>query len=164
MSSDDLIKGLRRVNNNLVVPSPEDRYRTKMFKGITALWLGAPLKKGSTKICAFHMGSIPEWTLLDADGMMITRGWRAVFWKVVNAGACRRASIEREFRVSLDHVTDTTLCKSCVREGERNTHNGGARKMCNFHDDLHGSIAAGKKDAPEIKNILGWEQSKVMFT
>ena len=164
MSSDDLVRGLRRINNRLVVPDAQDKYRTNTFKGITALYLGPPGQKGGKKICAFHLGSVPEWTLLDADGMMITRGWRAVFWKVIKSGAVRQASIEREFKVSLDYVTDTTLCKGCVREGSRNEHNGGVRKMCNFHDDLHGSIAAGKKDAPEIKNIMGWEQSKVMFT
>ena len=164
MTSDDLIKGLRRINNNLVVPEPEDQYRTAMFKGITALYLGRPMAKGTTKICAFHLGMIPEWTLLDDDGVMISRGWRAIFWKVEKSGACRRESIERQFKVSLDHVTDSTLCKDCVKQGVRELHNLGKRRMCNFHDDLFGSIQQGKRDAPELKNEAGWEQTKVMFT
>ena len=163
MTSHNLITGLRRCNNNLVVPDAQDRYRTQMFKGITALWLGPPGQKSGRKICAFHLGQVPEWTLVDEGGMMITRGWRAVFWKVLKAGACRQADIEREFGVNLDYVTDTTLCKDCVREGDREPNNGGVMNRCNFHDNLHSGIKQGKKDAPELKNKSEWEQTKAIF-
>lgn len=164
MLSHDLITGLRRINSNLVVPDADDRFRTAQFKGITSLWHGAPLKEGSDKVCAFHLGPIPEFTLVDGDGVMVTRGWRAIFWKLEKAGYVTQTQLERQFRVNLDYNRDSSLCSECVRQGVREPHNGGAMRRCDFHDDLYQSIQQGKKDGPELKHQSEWSKTKEMFT
>lgn len=164
MLSDDLIRGLRKCNPSLVVPAPEDRYRTPTFKGITTLWRGAPFQKGSTKICAFHLGAIPEWTQVDAEGRMITRGWRAIFEKVVRSGSSTRARIEHVFRVNLSESSNNALCVKCIRDGKREPHNNGKLRMCDLHENVYTSAQKGRVDAPELLNRANWRKTKEIAT
>ncbi len=160
----DLVRGLRQVNRKLSIPDAEDDLRTPRFKGITTLWLGPPYAPGSKKICALHLGAIPEWTQLDANGMMITRGWRAIFEKVVRSGAGTRTRIERVFRVNLSESSDNVLCAKCVREGRRERHNGGARHMCDLHETVYARVEKNMADRPEKANRAGWRKTKEIVT
>jgi hypothetical protein len=160
MTGHALIKGLRKINPKIRVPSPQDRYRTPQFKGIVGIYLGEPGAPGSRYITAFHLGSVPEWTQLDENGALIQKGWRAVFEKVVRARAATVAQIERAFRVSLYYVDERLLCSYCLRRGDRNLHNGGAMKMCDFDEQLYRGIKTDKAEAPERELRAAYVKTK----
>src|SRR3990172_6308810 len=80
--SDHLIAGLRKLNGNLNVPTPEhfDYWYPLQKLGVTCLWLGQPGL--GRKICAFRLGAVPEFTQLGTGGTWMVRGWRSIFEKV----------------------------------------------------------------------------------
>lgn len=160
MSSADLIRGLRRINPALTVPAPCDDNRTPRFKGITTLWIGPPFAPGSTKICALHLGAIPEWSQLDPQGVLITRGWRAIFEKVVRTGAATQEQIERVFRISATRGVSDTLCGWCVREGRRVPHNHGRLKMCDLHEGAYAAARRAHYQQPENESRARWRKTK----
>lgn len=137
ITSSDMVRGLRRLNNNLAVPEP-DAYGWYPGKaaGMTCLWYGEPSKPGSVKVCAFHLGEIPEFTQIAPGGDIIVKGWREIFRRVIDRTPIRQSSLERAFRVNLSRSGDINLCIQCTKEGVREPHNGGRRHLCDFHDPV----------------------------
>lgn len=129
MPSAELTRGLQRANPRLYV-FDQDRAHS-------GVWLGKPGAPGTIFICAFHLGLVPEWTQIDESGRLIRKGWRAIFEKVIRSGATTRPALERIFRVSLATGHATYLCSRCVKEGNRNTHNGGKNNLCDFHEAIY---------------------------
>lgn len=97
--------------------------------GITCLWLG------KEKITAMRIGVLPEYTQQGPDGLEICKGWRAIFEKVISAGAASRNQIERAFGITLAPMPRSLLCQECLRKGKRRKHNGGVRQLCRFHEN-----------------------------
>jgi hypothetical protein len=121
---------------------------------VTTLWFGdQPGGPTAKKITAYTPGPIPEWTQIGPFGDIIAKGWRAIFYKVVRSGAATRAQIEKEFNVSLAVLgRERRLCPRCMREsGARRPTNGGARGLCDFHDDVVRDAAAIQRKRAEAK-------------
>jgi len=179
MSSTDIIRGLRRINNNITVPMPEHYARDGWFyplqsKGITCIWLGPP-GKGGKKITAFKCGVVPEFTQKDEYGLLICKGWRAVFEKVIKARAATKAQLAREFKVDLDldQEAKDPRCKQCIREGIRcmspDPRASSASGLCNFHDEAMTAAAQGVRlhqDKPLRQKYEAYKKAKqpVIFT
>ncbi len=153
--SDDLIRGLRRCNPNIVMPLPDhytgwypgkDRENpVDSKKGATCIWLGQPCKgdgcpclKGGActgrKITGTTLGAIPEWTQIHPDGTVLAVGWRHIFEKVVKAGATSKARLEQEFKIVLDvGPPEQGVCPVCRRVGKQ-TKGYGKLNLCRRHD------------------------------
>lgn len=118
LSASMIIAGLRRINPNIVVPLPEhyDHYYPLKHAGITCLWLGRPGE--GKKITAFKLGPVPEFSQLDSNGMLICKGWRAVFEKVIKARAATKLQIERMFNVNLSTDSGDQSCIECRKQGK----------------------------------------------
>lgn len=134
MTSDDIIRGLRQINANIVTnpPSPIKQVGATNQMGITCLWLGEPYV--GQKITAIRLGSIPEHTQLSPEGTTICKGWRAIFNKVIKARAATKGQIERKFKIDLTIEGDDGACRSCAAKNKRRAHNGGAAKLCAAHE------------------------------
>ena len=141
MSSHDMVKGLRRLNPTIVVPEPNAYgWYPGKAAGMTCLWYGKPSCPGSKKVCAFHLGTIPEFTQIAPGGDIIVKGWREIFKRVIDRTPITATRLEREFRVSLSTTNDLTLCVQCMKEGIREVHNGGARGLCDMHDSVKDTV------------------------
>ncbi len=118
MLSDDIVRGLRQINANIVVPLPEhyEHYYPLKNAGITCLWLGRPGE--GKKITAFKLGPVPEFTQTNSEGGLICKGWRAVFEKVVKAGAATALQIESKFNISLATDGNDKSCIVCRKQGK----------------------------------------------
>lgn len=152
MLSEDIIKGLRRINPNIVVPLPEHYKEWYPFKaaGGTCLWLGKPGE--GVKITAMHLGAVPEWTQLCPEGIL-AKGWRAIFDRVIKARAATRAQIEREFRVSLTYSGSNKECPRCFQAGIREKSSA-ASGLCDKHEyqrKIAVKARAFKEDRKEMK-------------
>lgn len=143
MTSDDIIKGLRQINNQIVTnaASPIKAVGATNQMGITCLWLGEP--HVGEKITAMRLGTIPEHTQLSPEGVTICKGWRAIFEKVIRARAATRGQIERKFKIDLTIDGDDGLCRTCAVKNQRRAHNGGAAKRCARHDK-DGNVQRGR--------------------
>jgi len=152
--SEDLIKGLRRINNNIVTPLPEHYNEWYPYKkeGATCLWLGRP--GDGVKITAFHLGPVPEWTLM-GEGRLLRKGWRAIFDRVIRSKAATRQQIEREFRVSLEYDGRDKLCPRCFHEGMR-VAGAGASGLC----DTHESVRRAAKQMSEARKEARWNRAR----
>lgn len=156
-SSSLIIKGLQRINPNLVAPSPDlsnGFYPLKALGG-TCLWWGDP--KLDRKVCAFRLGEIPEFTQIDQNGALIARGWRSLFKKVISSGAATARQIEKEFKVVLDVDGEDGSCRQCRREGKLKPSNKGKRGLCNTHDYTVSQTERYKLLGQELKAALGNE-------
>lgn len=138
LMSADIIKGLRRINSNIVVPLPEhyNHWYPYQKEGATCLWLGRPGE--GQKITAFHLGAVPEWTLVGKDpgakdARILKKGWRAIFDRVIKSRAASRRQIEREFRVSLVYQGKERICPRCFKEGVRRASDS-AGLLCYSHE------------------------------
>jgi hypothetical protein len=142
--SNDLIKGLRRCNNQIVA-TPVNPF------GMQSLWLGPPNTPDGRKICALNAGPIPEWTqqMPGMRGMVEMRGWRSILETVWQRGAVRLARLEREFKISLGAYGGDDTCPQCRREGNIQSARGGL--ACALHNNVSVHVRAAKqmrKDAP----------------
>ena len=160
ISSSDLIRKLIKLNPILFCPDIKDEKHIEGWEGVTSLWLGDP-GGGGRPICGIKLGMIPEWTLIDDKGILVTKGWRAIFEKIIHAGAVTRLQVETEFAVTLgDGERDRNLCPKCVREGKREATNGGARGFCDTHDVVYTAVAEAKRKGPERAERLNWKKEK----
>lgn len=157
MSATDLLKGLRMCNVNLHAPLP-DAYGTWFpgkSAGMTSLWLGQPSMPESKKICAFHLGIIPEFTQVGPDGEILRRGWRAVLRKAIGARAVTKRAVNRVFKIDIDTDGDDPSCTHCRIEG-RLTKADSAGNLCSLHANV-------KKDAArmvEARKESEWQASR----
>ena len=94
-----LISRLRRLEPNIHVWQQfgDQDYPGKKTGG-TCMWMGDP-GGISRKITAFHMGPVPEFTVLSADGHIVVKGWRAIFDRVIRIARIRRLDIEKAFNI-----------------------------------------------------------------
>lgn len=150
MTSQDLIKGLRRCNAKLSVPDPSvfPWYPLKA-SGHTTLWYGEPFK--GRKITVFRLGPIPEWTQIGPDGLIIARGWRSVLSRVIRSRAVSKHTIEHVFKINMDVCEQDDACPQCRREGLGIVLATSASGMCDTHDHALKQIQKAKrakKDAP----------------
>jgi len=131
--SDDLIRGLRKANLRISVPAP-DVYGWYPGKaaGMTSIWLGPPSELLGRKICAFHLGMVPEFTQVDHEGEIIRRGWRSVMQKVMGIKAAPKARLERIFKVDLSIGESERACPKC-RELGKYTPDVRGSGYCDFH-------------------------------
>ena len=160
IQSSELIRKLTKLNPRLFCPDIDDNNHIKSWHGVTSLWIGEPGGNGRP-ICGIRLGAIPEWTEIDKDGILVTKGWRAIFEKVIRFGATRRVEIEREFGISLEiGPSDMMLCRACVREGRRSITNGGVRSMCDIHDGAYGAADRAKSQGPEVEHRASWKKEK----
>lgn len=142
----DLIRGLRELNPRINAWMRFPEYHWWPGRGevvVTTLWLGDP-GGTSRKLTAFTLGEVPEFTELEAGGKAIRRkGWRAIFDKVIRAGAASKEAVELKFGVRLDYdlAPETTMCRVCHRVGKEKPHNGGAARLCGFHDTIREALA-----------------------
>lgn len=150
MSSADLVKGLRRCNSNLTIPDPSVfTWYPLQAQGHTSLWLGEPFK--GRKITVFRLGTIPEHTQLDPNGLIIARGWRSVLSRCIRARVVSKLDVEREFRISMDIEGSDGTCIQCRREGLGTVPATSASGMCDTHDHVLAQVNRArrqKKDAP----------------
>ena len=154
-----LLDKLAKLNPRLFCPDANDAGHIEGWHGVTSLWMGTP---GSGRpICGIKLGVIPEWTMVDERGVMVSKGWRAIFDKVIKAGGARREDLERAFGVSLgDAGVDARLCRACVREGRQMASNGGAANMCDLHDGAYASAERARTEGPELAEKAGWKKEK----
>jgi hypothetical protein len=148
----DLVNGIRRINNNVVIPMPEHfaRWYPGQSAGMTCLWLG-PVGTGR-KITAFHLGAVPEFTQVAPGGDIIAKGWRAVFAACVRARACTRRRIEREFKVSLEVDGKDRLCAPCFRNGDR-TAVPQAGQICSMHSQIAREVVKARELKDEAQHL-----------
>lgn len=155
----DLIKGLRRVCPQLVIPDPstwEGWYPGKDF-GMTSIWLGYPQAKGSLKVCSFHLGQIPEFTQATPNGIL-RRGWRSILWKVTNLHLATKHALEREFRVSLDYDGKDRVCGECQMDGlkEPSNHPSG---LCDNHEIARVNVIRHHEHKAQERELIKWAVS-----
>ena len=162
--SADLIGRLVKAQPRLFCPDANDRGHIDGWHGVTSIWF-TKADGESRPICGIKLGLIPEWTRIDNKGVLITKGWRAIFDKVIKSGAVRRAVLERAFGVTLgEGEKDAGLCRTCIREGKRAPSNGGAALMCDVHDEVYRSVARAKFKAPEREERAVWTKEKVIVS
>src|SRR3990167_7337475 len=158
--SSELIRGLIKLNPSLFCPDIKDEKHIEGWGGVTSLWLGQP-DGGGRPICGIKLGLIPEWTQIDERGVLITKGWRAIFDRVVKSGAVRQTQIEMAFNVTLGlGEADANLCLGCTREGRREPTNGGVRRMCDIHDGAYTAAARAKSEGPELELRATYKKEK----
>jgi len=117
--SDDLVRGLRRINPAIRVWEQHASDIWYPGKGrVSCIWLGEPGGANSKKIAAFPLGPIPEFTQIapDSDEIMLM-GWRQIFEDVIASGAASRGAIERQFKVGLIIDQQDSACDQCRRFG-----------------------------------------------
>lgn len=164
IQASELIRKLRTLNPRIYCPDIRDEKHIASWHGVTSLWLGEPGANGRP-ICGIRLGLIPEWTQIDPDGILITKGWRAIFDKIIKARAVTQAQVEKAFAVTLGvERQDAGLCPKCTREGKREVGNGGARGMCDLHDGAYtASDEAGRK-GPEVAERAAWKKEKTIVS
>lgn len=145
MMSSDIIFGLRRINNNIVVPEPdESNWKPRKVHGMTALWYGKPRGEGSTLISGIHLGAVPEYTQIDdtsgPSGEILMKGWREIFSRVIRRTPVTQIQIEREFHISLEVTGASNNCTQCAKEGIHEQQNGGKRGLCDMHDSVQETV------------------------
>lgn len=149
----DLVKRLIALNRRLDIPLPEacPWWYPGKKAGMTSIWVGEAFKATSKKICAFHLGEIPEFTQIDDEGNIIRRGWRAILQKVIKSRAITKAAAEKAFAVTLDYDGFDGACVRCRREG---TVRAGSPKdgLCAFHSE----IEMVSVSAQETKKEKAW--------
>ncbi len=139
--SSDLVRGLQSINPLIQAweqHTPGVWYPGRA-RGISTLWLGDP-GGANRKITGFAYGAIPEFTQLGPHGDIITKGWRAIFQKVVRCKAASRKAIEIRFRVNLSlGDKDTVYCGRCRRDGQfvKSENMSG---LCNLHDAVQKDV------------------------
>jgi hypothetical protein len=149
----DLALKLKACNKRIEIPLPESCpwwYPGKKA-GMTSIWVGEPFKPTSKKVCAFHLGMLPEFTQIDDQGNIMRRGWRAVLSKAIKAKAIRKAVAERIFKTTLDYDGFDGACVRCRREG---TLKRGSPKdgLC----DLHREMSVVTTSVQELKKEKAW--------
>jgi hypothetical protein len=153
--SSEIIRGLIKLNPRIFCPDIDDNNHINGWHGVTSLWLGTPSgndprKTAARPICGIRLGAIPEWTQINSEGILITKGWRAIFDKVIRSGAATRTQLEVAFGVTLVYEDAAApLCAKCIVTGEREVSNGGKRGYCETHDQIYATAARAKASAPE---------------
>jgi len=140
--SSDLVKGLKELNPTIRAWEQHTPHLWWPGKaaGISTLWLGQSGGK-SRKITAFKYGPIPEFTQTEPSGAIITKGWRAIFEKVVRCKAVSRRALELKFRVDLGlEKPDKKYCLTCRKNGSMFKAEN-ASGLCDLHEHLRKRIA-----------------------
>ena len=152
--SDLLIAGLRAINPRLMVPLPEhyaEWYPLKAL-GITCLWVGEPGK--GKKVCAFRLGAVPEFTLLKGADL-VTRGWRAIFNKVIKSRAATLAQIERQFGVVLEADGSDGTCFQCRKTGVKRAEDTPGARLCYTHRWIRDDVSRTDAKRRYLKSMKG---------
>ncbi len=128
-----IITKLKKLNPNIHVWQQfgDQLYPGKQTGG-TCMWIGEP-GGTSTKITAFHMGQVPEFTQLDEKGAITVKGWRAIFDRVIRIAKVRRVDIEKAFGVTLEAGESDRICQQCARAHGKIVKVSGKDLLCNFH-------------------------------
>lgn len=158
----DFARKLRLLNKRLQMPTPDqwgENYYPGREHGITTVWLGTPQAPGSKKITAVTMGQIPEWTVMDAQGNVVQKGWRAILSKCIKARCFTQQAAERLFNTSLEVSGRSNLCDQCAAEGKRRLATS-ASKLCDTHDGIRKETKRAQEAGKERKWLLS--QSKRM--
>ncbi len=157
MTSDDLIKGLRIANPSISVPVP-DAYGWYPGKalGMTSIWCGPPSEAGGRKICAFHLGMVPEFTQVDSEGELTRRGWRSIFQKVLRLKVISKARLEQVFKVNLSVGGKEKACSKCREENIINS-NIKTSGLCDSHNAISEAVKLSKRikaEAPLVEKYF----------
>lgn len=164
IQSSDIVKGLKEINPRITSweqHTPGLWYPGKK-RGISSLWLGQPgatwskadKTVGGIKISAFNYGPIPEFTQIDPNGEIISKGWRAIFAKVMLMKAASAQALEQKFHVRLEvGEEDTVYCRLCRREGryEKSENSSG---LCNIHEAVRKQVEQTKARKAQVKDFL----------
>lgn len=129
------------LNSRVCIPLPE-QYREwypGKAAGQTVLWLGQPAAPGSDKICAFHLGMIPEWTQVAPGGVMIARGWRSILDLCIRRRVASRRAVERVFKISMDIGGRDGFCRICRKDGLKSPVDGKSDR-CEAHRDAQRNL------------------------
>jgi len=124
----DLVEKLQECNPAIRCPMHE--YEA------TTLWLGAPYAPGSRFLLAIPQGMIPEFTLLDAQGIPTKRGWRAVVEKLWRAKIITKRRVEKAFGISFDADGWDGYCIECRRATVLKKAVSSISKRCQWHEDI----------------------------
>ena len=150
MHSTDFLKAIRQCNPNLTTPDPSVHgWYPRKNVGHTTIWLGEPFK--GRKITTLQLGIIPEWTQVDPQGLIISRGWRSVIQKLLQARCVTKRTIERVFKITLDLGKPNDICQQCLKEGRGRIPTKAASRLCDTHDHLIKQVHQNQqrtKDAP----------------
>lgn len=154
LHSTDLVKGLRRINPQLCVPLPEHyRWYPGQKMGMTTLWLGMPGE--GKKISAFRLGPIPEFTQLGPTGQLVSKGWRQIMLRCMDAKVVTARQLEREFKVVLETDGRDGTCTKCRKEGRLIAATSDHR-LC----DIHAANVATVKKGRESRKEGAWNRSE----
>ena len=149
----ELMRRLKLISPNIQAPLPEHYpgWFPGKEHGLTCLWLGTPSSPTSKKICAFKLGTIPEFTITDKKGNLIHKGWRAIFAKLIRARVTTKRDLERVFAISLDRnkKTGDGTCLHCSRAGKTVRSAGGADGLCVVHSRIQKICAKAQEDRKE---------------
>lgn len=159
--SSTLIAGLQRLDSRLQIPMPSSipHWYPGKDVGQTCIWLGEPSKPKSIKVCAFHLGAVPEYTQVAENGMIMARGWRSIFEQVMRRTAITRTALEREFRVRLEHDGTDGYCAKCAKVGHR-VKADSARNLCSVHAAAQQAAVKSVAGRQMIRHILEKEAGR----
>jgi hypothetical protein len=160
----DLALKLLACNPAFEIPLPESCpwwYPGKKA-GMTSIWIGEPFKPTSKKICAFHLGMLPEFTQIDDAGNIIRRGWRSILSKCIKSKAVTKRKVRTIFKTGVDYEGFDGACVRCRREGtlKRGSPKDGLCELHRMMDDLSSRITEGKKEGKWLKEQSPDRQKK----
>ena len=131
--------GLQKANPRITIPSPREFSMATGFDGLTAIWSAPPPRtgdppNGSFLITSVRAGVIPEWTTIRPDGTVQSKGWRAIFEKIIRARVVSQARLEYIFNVQLDSDRNhkQRWCPRCLKGG-RWARSTGKKGLCDTH-------------------------------
>lgn len=141
MTTAEFLRKLRLINRNFCAPS--DSVFPYLVQGakIVGLYLGDPTfdvtrtgkDKNAKFICSIPADFIPEFTQIGPKGVIITRGWRSVFQKLVKSNVLKTEVIERTFTVTLGREGVDVMCPRCRKDGNM-VRGEGASGLCQTHE------------------------------
>jgi hypothetical protein len=134
IDANDLIAKLRKLEPRIHVwqQFPDYKWYPGKSRGTTCMWLGDP-GGSSRKITAFNMGPIPEFTVLNSEGDIQVKGWRAIFHRVMTVTNITKAQLESTFDVSLAVGPHQPICEQCLRAHGKIVRTPNKERLCNFH-------------------------------
>lgn len=168
--SADMVRGLKKMDSRIwadEVYTPGVWYPGKST-GATCLWYGVPGSRiRSKKITGFIPGAIPEFTQISPEGLIVTKGWRQIFKKLLQmVKTINQSHLENKFKVSLDIGPDDIMCPRCRKAGKMVRSNN-ASGLCDVHENaLKASRKAlqFKDEARYQMRKHGWQPTRLKGT
>jgi len=141
--SNDLIRKLKRINPRVYHWQASANLKASWdgeSKGSTCLWISRGGGKAD-KITAFGVGPIPEFSQIGPEGLVIVKGWKAIFERCISCRVTTRNRIEQVFGVSLDYheKTDAT-CISCLKERGSIVKTSAPGALCFNHQGVRDAV------------------------